>query len=65
MRSESVYQIECLCGRTFERPRDESFTCPSCGRILVIDFRGTKTASTTKPGEGEETPCHLIPATTN
>jgi hypothetical protein len=44
MRSQSVYQVECLCGRTFERPSDKSFACPACGRILIIDFRGTKNA---------------------
>jgi predicted RNA-binding Zn-ribbon protein involved in translation (DUF1610 family) len=56
MRSQSVYQVECLCGRTFERPNDESFACPSCGRILIIDFRGSKNAES-QSTEGESSPC--------
>jgi predicted RNA-binding Zn-ribbon protein involved in translation (DUF1610 family) len=64
MRSQSVYQIECLCGRTFERPSDESFSCPSCGRALIIDFRGCKSAES-QSTNGESSSCQTVIATTN
>jgi hypothetical protein len=64
MRSQSVYQIECLCGRMFERPSDESFVCPLCGRIVIIDFRGTKNAESQSVKE-EPSSCQTAVTMTN
>jgi hypothetical protein len=39
MRTESVYEVECLCGRIFETTSGDPFSCPNCGRILVVVLR--------------------------
>lgn len=65
MRSQSLYQVECLCGRIFELPTDESFACPSCGRILIIDFRGTSARVESQRMKGESSSCQTAAMTTN
>ena len=62
MRSESVYEVECLCGRVFETNSGDPFSCPSCGRILIVVLREPPSAN---PSEEQSPVCHNSATTTN
>jgi DNA-directed RNA polymerase subunit RPC12/RpoP len=38
MPLSSVFCFSCICGREFQNPRQETFRCPDCGRLLVIEW---------------------------
>jgi hypothetical protein len=63
MRSESVYEVECLCGRIFETTSGDPFSCPKCGRILVVVLR--EPISVIKPKKEEHPACSATAATKN
>lgn len=63
MRSESVYEVECLCGRVFETKSGDPFSCPTCGRILVVVLRETPLAA--NPPEEQSPVCLKSATTTN
>jgi hypothetical protein len=63
MRSESVYEVECLCGRIFETTSGDPFSCPKCGRILVVVLR--ESISVIKPKKEEHPACSATAATKN
>ena len=39
MRKKSVFIFACLCGREFQKEEKESFPCPDCGRMLILEWR--------------------------
>ncbi len=63
MRSESVYEVECLCGRIFETTSGDPFSCPKCGRIQVIALR--EPIPVIKPKKEEHPACSATAATKN
>ena len=40
MRKKSVFIFACLCGREFQKEEKESFQCPDCGRMLILEWQG-------------------------
>lgn len=42
MLNRSVFIFSCVCGRQFEKEERESFLCPDCGRLLVLEWRAEK-----------------------
>jgi Domain of unknown function (DUF1922) len=38
MRTRSVYEFSCLCGRSYAKEELCAFTC-ACGRLLVLEWR--------------------------
>ncbi len=55
MPHNSVYCLSCVCGREFQKERQETFRCPDCGRLLVMDWgregSGEPTLSCTPDGK--------------
>ena len=55
MPRNSVYYFCCLCGREFQKERQETFRCPDCGRLLVMEWgregSGEPTSSCTPEGK--------------
>jgi DNA-directed RNA polymerase subunit RPC12/RpoP len=47
--NRSVFVFSCVCGREFHKEEKESFSCPDCGRQLVLEWRGEDGAP--KPAE--------------
>jgi predicted RNA-binding Zn-ribbon protein involved in translation (DUF1610 family) len=39
VRKKSVFIFACLCGREFQKEGKESFPCPDCGRMLILEWR--------------------------
>lgn len=39
MVNRSVFIFSCVCGRQFQQEERESFHCPDCGRLLVLEWR--------------------------
>ena len=37
MPNKSVFIFSCLCGRQFQKENKESFQCPDCGRLLIVE----------------------------
>lgn len=63
MSSESVYEVECLCGRIFETTSGDPFSCPNCGRTLVVVRR--EPISVMKAQKEEDPVCRVAAATRN
>lgn len=63
MRSESVYEVECLCGRVFQTTSGNQFSCPTCGRILIVVLR--EPVSVPSPAKKEQQLCRTPATTTN
>lgn len=63
MRTESVYEVECLCGRIFETTSGDPFSCPNCGRILVVVLR--EAISVLKPAKEKASVCSAAAPTKN
>ncbi|MFZ0591584.1 MAG: hypothetical protein WAM39_14055 [Bryobacteraceae bacterium] len=38
MRTRSVYEFSCLCGRPYAKEELCAFSCP-CGRLLVLEWQ--------------------------
>jgi predicted RNA-binding Zn-ribbon protein involved in translation (DUF1610 family) len=38
VRKKSVFIFACLCGREFQKEEKESFHCPDCGRLLILEW---------------------------
>lgn len=51
MPRNSVYCFSCLCGREFQKERQETFRCPDCGRLLVMEWgrEGSESTSSCTP----------------
>lgn len=41
VRTHSIYEFECICGRVFHLEHPLTFLCPECGRVLVIEVHET------------------------
>ena len=41
--NKSVFIFSCLCGHQFQKENKESFHCPDCGRLLIVEW-GTEAA---------------------
>lgn len=52
MRLHSVYVIPCECGQSVESHEPQA-TCPSCGRLLVLDNKWGHVARSRTTAEGE------------
>jgi DNA-directed RNA polymerase subunit RPC12/RpoP len=37
--NRSVFIFACVCGRQFQREEEDSFRCPECERLLVLEWR--------------------------
>jgi len=37
--NRSVFMFACLCGCEFQLEEKDSFRCPECGRLLVLEWR--------------------------
>jgi predicted RNA-binding Zn-ribbon protein involved in translation (DUF1610 family) len=37
--NRSVFIFACVCGCEFQREEKDSFRCPECGRLLVLEWR--------------------------
>lgn len=37
VRTHSIYEFECICGRVFHLEHPLTFLCPECGRVLVVE----------------------------
>ena len=56
MLNTSVFIFCCLCGRQFQKEGKESFHCPDCGRLLVVEWgveAGEEMAVTTTSDDNE------------
>lgn len=42
MRTESVYEFRCLCGKQYQEHWERMFACPQCGRLLQLDWSGAQ-----------------------
>jgi DNA-directed RNA polymerase subunit RPC12/RpoP len=47
--SKSAFFFSCICGRAFQKEERETFRCPDCGRLLVLDWRPETEAPRTEP----------------
>jgi len=36
--NKSVFIFSCLCGRQFQKEEKESFQCPDCERLLIVEW---------------------------
>ena len=48
MRQESVYSVECVCGRQIETER-QALPCPYCQRDVVIEWPAEERPQTPEP----------------
>lgn len=39
MLNRSVFIFACLCGCEFQLEEKDTFRCPECGRLLVLEWR--------------------------
>ena len=56
MFNGSVFIFACVCGRQFQQEEKDSFRCPECGRLLVLEWRpegGTENGAGMPSGSGE------------